>query len=102
MVVVEHNRGVQKIDFQCHQRHFSQKVPITFKPRTDEHVFLDKFLGECTYDKYADRLYLFVCTRNLTIFFLDNFYEPAGIKYVNKQFPVKCSLLHVHTSMFPG
>ena len=26
---------------------------------------------------FLDRLYLFLCTRNLTIFFLDNFYEAA-------------------------
>ena len=37
------------------KRRFSQKVPITFKSRTDEHVFLDKFLDERTYDEHVDR-----------------------------------------------
>ena len=32
---------------------------------------------------FLDKLYLFVCTRNLTIIFLDNFYEAAVLKYVN-------------------
>ena len=76
---------------------------MSVKPRIYTHakIFLDKFLDMFTYASvrrtsfslqvFLDRLYLFLCTRNLRIFFLDNFYEAAG---------VKCSLLHVHTSKF--
>ena len=61
-LVVHFNRIVAKRNvFSCVYIIRIKNAGLRFKPRTDEQVFLD---GLC----------LFLCTRNLAIFFLENFY----------------------------
>ena len=71
---------------------------LRIKPRTDEHVFLDKFLDEFTYpyvrrtsfprQVFLDKLYLFLCTRNF-VFYLQ-------LKY----FKFRCKVHYLQSIVF--